>query len=130
MDGTFMDSTGDVLTTLIDMKKSNTVLSAIVFLIFILLSAMTVMNMLIGVLCEVVSAVAQGERDEAAINLMKETILMDLKQFDNGDGMITRQELMSVMRDPQSKAVLRGLNVDQLFLLELQSMLFPKPDST
>merc|ERR1719399_2722229 len=54
---------------------------------------------------------------------------MDLKNFDDGDGMISKAELMKVMKDPQSKAVLKGLNVDILFLLELQSMLFPKPDS-
>lgn len=130
VDGTFMDSTGFMLSKLLFSGKPVAIMGTFVFMSFILLSAITVMNMLIGVLCEVVSAVAQGERDEAAIMLVKQSILMDLKQFDNGDGMITRQELMSVMRDPQSKAVLRGLNVDQLFLLELQSMLFPKPDST
>merc|ERR1719160_85468 len=87
------------------------------------------MNMLIGVLCEVVSQVAQSEKDDAAIILVKNSILKNLKKFDNGDGMISSQELMHVMKDPQSKAVLRGLNVDRLFLLELQSMLFPRPDS-
>jgi len=130
MDGTFMDSTGDVLTTLIDMKKSNTVLSAIVFLIFILLSAMTVMNMLIGVLCEVVSAVAQGERDEAAINLMKETILVELKQFDDdGNGMISKSELAHVMKNKEALGVLRSIEVGKECLEELQQMLFyDKPD--
>merc|ERR1719375_1551764 len=125
MDGTFMDSTGDVLTTLIDMKKSNTVLSAVVFLVFILLSAMTVMNMLIGVLCEVVSAVASGERDEAAIRLMKETVLVELKQFDDdGNGMISKGELRRVMKSKQALAVLRSIEVGPESLSELEQMLF------
>jgi hypothetical protein len=129
MDGTFMDSTGFLLSTMLFSGKPVAIMCCGVFITFILLSAITIMNMLIGVLCEVVSAVAQGEKDEAAIQLVKESILVHLKKFDNGDGMISRDELMTVMKDPQSKAVLRGLNVDRLFLLELQSMLYARPDS-
>lgn len=125
MDGTFLDSTGSVLTELLDRAKFNTVISVVVFLAFILLSAMTVMNMLIGVLCEVVSAVAQGERDEAAIRMMKETILVELQQFDDdGNGMISKSELTHVMKNKQALGVLRSIEVDKESLQELLQMLF------
>lgn len=125
MDGTFMDSTGTVLTELVDLAKFNTVAACFVFLCFILLSAMTVMNMLIGVLCEVVSTVAQGERDEAAIQLMKDSILVELKQFDNdGNGMISKGELRQVMKSKHALGVLRSIEVDDDCLYELQQMLF------
>jgi len=132
MDGTFMDSTGDVLTTLMDMGKFNTVASAIVFLTFILLSAMTVMNMLIGVLCEVVSTVAQGERDEAAIRLMKESILVELNKFDeDGNGKISKAELEHVMKDRKAIAALSSMEVGPDCINELQQMLFyGKSDDT
>merc|ERR1712072_851500 len=97
MDGTFMDSTGFMLSTLVFSGKPQAILCACVFMTFILFSAITVMNMLIGVLCEVVSTVAQGEKDDAAIRLVKESILVNLKKFDNGDGMISRNELAAVM---------------------------------
>jgi hypothetical protein len=129
MDGTFMDSTGTVLSELLFSGKPGCWLSAVVFMVFILFSAITVMNMLIGVLCEVVSAVAQGEKDDAAIRLAKESILLDLKKFDNGDNTISKSNLMQVFKDKQSRAVLKSLNIDRLFLLELQQMLFPKDDS-
>merc|ERR1719352_2227552 len=116
-----MDSTGEVLTELIQMAKFNTVAACFVFLCFILLSAMTVMNMLIGVLCEVVSTVAQGERDEAAIQLMKDSILVELKQFDNdGNGMISKGELRQVMKSKHALGVLRSIEVDDDCLYELQ----------
>merc|ERR1740130_1932984 len=86
IDGTFMDSTGTMMSTLLFSGKINCLASCVVFMTFILFSAITVMNMLIGVLCEVVSAVAKGEKDDAAIVLVKESILMNLKKFDNGDG--------------------------------------------
>jgi hypothetical protein len=124
MDGTFMDSSGNVLTTLLWTGKPVCVGSCFLFMTFILMSCITVMNMLIGVLCEVVSAVAQAEKDDAAIRLAKETILVNLQKFDDGDGLITKPELQGVMRDPQSKAVLASLNIDRLFFLELQQMLF------
>lgn len=42
-----------------------------VFYIFILLAALTVMNMLIGVLCEVVSAVAATEKESITVQYVK-----------------------------------------------------------
>jgi hypothetical protein len=129
VDGTFMDNAGLVLTRLLFDGRFKLLLATFFFLAFILLSAMTVMNMLIGVICEVVSAVAQGEKDAAAVALVKESILMDLKKFDDGKGNISKHGLMEVMEDPQSKAVLQSLNVDRLFLLQLQAMLFPTPEA-
>lgn len=125
MDGTFMDSTGEVLTTLVDMAKLNTILATGVFMTFILLSAMTVMNMLIGVLCEVVSTVAQGERDEACIQLMKDSILVELKKCDaDGDDTISKGELREIMKNKEALRVLRSLAVDDDCIHELQQMLF------
>merc|ERR1719491_2898147 len=43
--------------------------------------------------------------------------------------MISARELTLAFNDKQSKAVLKSLNIDQLFLSEVQQLLFPKPDS-
>ena len=40
----------------------------------------------IGVLCEVVGTVTAAEKEESEVNLMKQTILIELKKFDDGDG--------------------------------------------
>jgi len=70
------------------------------------MSAVLVMNMLIGVLCEVVSSVARSEKDEAAVRLVKESILLQLKKCDDGDGMISHAELNIVLQDPDSQDIL------------------------
>jgi len=131
LDGTFMmDGAAIVMTELIMAGTPASVLACVVFLLFMVVSAFTVMNMLIGVICRAVNAVAEGEMDDAAIRLVKESILTDLRKFDaDGNGMISRGELAQVMNDPQSKSVMKALNVDRLFMIELQGMLFPKPDS-
>lgn len=128
--GTFMDDVGATLTDILDRGQVNTYLSTFIFLLFILLSATTVMNMLIGVLCEVVSKVAQSEQDEAAITAMKETILVELLQFDDdGNGMISKAELEKVMSSRQAIRTLRSIEVDTDCLETLKQMLFwNRPD--
>jgi len=130
MDGTLMDSTGDVMAKLRDEGSASSWLSLIIFMLFILLSSLTVMNMLIGVLCEVVSSVANAEKDEAAIKLMKESILVELKRFDeDGNGLISPDELQHVMRDPQAMYVLNSLEVDTHSLQEMMDMILQQSES-
>jgi hypothetical protein len=126
IDGTLMDGPGTIMTVLKDHGSGSALLGCFVFLSYTIVSAILVMNMLIGVLCEVVSLVTRAEKDEAAVSLVRESILVELRKCDDGDGMITRQELDRVMHDRHSKAVLRELNVDILFLTALQSALFQK----
>lgn len=130
LDGTFMDSTGARLTALIEDATVNTVAAAVFLLLFILLSAMTVMNMLIGILCEVVSAVAEQERDEAALSLIKKTVLTELRTFDtDASGTINGEELDTVLECPRAIAVLKGLEVDVPLLVLMRHKLLPKSTS-
>jgi len=122
IDGTFMDSIGTILRLFVDNGLHH---CALIFMAFVFLSAMTVMNMLIGVLCEVVSAVAASEREEAAINLMRETVLVALRTIDkDGSGTISKDELLDLLNDQHSLDVLHELHVDTLYMLELKEMLF------
>jgi len=69
-----------VYATLIDelselmgvLEKASSPLAMIMLLnFFILVASLTVMNMLVGILVEVVSAVAVSEREEAALSLVR-----------------------------------------------------------
>merc|ERR1719443_866971 len=109
MDGTLMDDTGTVLGLLLQEESWH---SMVVFTIFMLLSELTLMNMLIGVLCEVVSAVGAAEKEEAAINLVKGSLLLMLKRLDeDGSGTINKEELHSVFVDPQAQETLCEIQV-------------------
>merc|ERR1712079_683575 len=100
-------------------------LAAGIFVCFMLLSALTVLNMLIGVLCEVVTAVGQHERDEADTALVKMGILKELLKFDvDGDGTISQVELEHVMSSQEAQVVLDALEVDTATLDEIHAMLF------
>ena len=54
----------------------------VVFPVFVAGSALTVMNMLIGVLCEVVSLTSAQEKEEADVLQMKRHILVMLRAKD------------------------------------------------
>lgn len=128
MDGTFMDSAGTVMARLRDTDTFDGYLSVLIFLCFISLSALTVMNMLIGVLCEVVTAVGQHERDEADIRLVKRSILAELMAFDDdGDATISQDELQRVMRSKKAIKVLEALEVDMAALDEIHGLFFKEP---
>jgi Ca2+-binding EF-hand superfamily protein len=130
LDGVLGDSTGTVLNLLIHRQEANTILSVIVFFIFMILATVTVMNMVIGVLCEVVASVTEAEKEEGAHNLMKETILVELKKFDDGDGLISEDELGDLMTNKMAVQCLQALGVNVDFLQTLQVKAFEIPGST
>jgi hypothetical protein len=128
MDGTLMlDNAAPLMTSLLFSGQFNYIVAGAFFMLYALLSAMLILQMLIGVLCDVVSRVGSEQRDATAIGLVKQELMADLKQFDGGDGKISQEELLQVMSNPNSKALLKKLNINRLFLLELQKMMFTKP---
>eukprot|EP00747_Dinoflagellata_sp_TGD_P134600 gnl/TRDRNA2_/TRDRNA2_175348_c2_seq6.p1 gnl/TRDRNA2_/TRDRNA2_175348_c2~~gnl/TRDRNA2_/TRDRNA2_175348_c2_seq6.p1 ORF type:complete len:376 (+),score=51.60 gnl/TRDRNA2_/TRDRNA2_175348_c2_seq6:2-1129(+) len=87
------------------------------------------MNMLIGVLCEVVLIVSRAEREDDAIRQVKQTILTLLQQFDaGGDGLISREDLQQVMKDLDAVEVLVNLEIDLRQLRNLEILLFEERD--
>lgn len=125
MAGTLMlDNASPLMKRLIFGPKINYVLAGVAFLAYALLSALLILQMLIGVLCDVVARVGQEQRDANAVGLVKQELLANLKKYDNGDGQITQEELLVVMNEPKSRAVLKKLNINRAFVLELQKMMF------
>ena len=60
-------------------------------LAIVLVSAITIMNMLIGILCEVVSKVAAAEKENAAREEVRDTILQMLKRLDADGSTVTNK---------------------------------------
>eukprot|EP00931_Biecheleriopsis_adriatica_P021903 TRINITY_DN14197_c0_g1_i1.p1 TRINITY_DN14197_c0_g1~~TRINITY_DN14197_c0_g1_i1.p1 ORF type:complete len:770 (-),score=142.26 TRINITY_DN14197_c0_g1_i1:95-2404(-) len=129
MDGTLLLDTRASMEVLVSDPYPSSVSAVVVFFIFILMSALTIMNMLIGVLCEVVSAVAASEKEEADINALKLTILRELKKFDDGDGMIVHEELSELMADANAVSVLENIGIDVEYLSSMQCMIFEDADT-
>merc|ERR1719362_249066 len=94
--GALMDGVGDVTKLL----EPQSIPLLILFYIFVLLASLTVMNMLIGVICEVVSAVAVTEQETNKVGYVKEKIeeLMAHSATD-GDNLISKEEFKEMLEN-------------------------------
>merc|ERR1739845_176387 len=87
--GMFLDGIAGVMT---EVAKAN-ILCAIVLGLVVLLTAMTMVNMLIGVMCEVMSRVATEERDRMKISFAKAKVKEAMECMDvDRDNMLTIDE--------------------------------------
>jgi hypothetical protein len=84
------------------------------------------MNMLIGVLCEVITAVASAEKEIITIQFVKETLnkLMVLNADENGDGWLQKSEFFAMLQHPSALAALKDVGVDALALIDLVDLIF------
>jgi len=131
IDGTLLDGTGSVVRAL-DAESAGFIY-VLLFYLFILLAALTVMNMLIGVLCEVVSAVASTERESITLGMLKDGFLeiMDSGGLDeDGDHMISRKEFEAILDIPDATRLLKRVEVDVYALVDLADYIFAQEDDT
>merc|ERR1711865_713055 len=106
--GVLLDSVG-VLTRALSSEK---VLS-LMFLAFILIAALTVMNMLVGVLCEVVSAVAATEQEEMLVNYVNAKLSEVMALLDSdGGGSISKVEFLQILENDDAIKCLSDVGVD------------------
>eukprot|EP00927_Polykrikos_kofoidii_P087146 TRINITY_DN9967_c1_g2_i1.p1 TRINITY_DN9967_c1_g2~~TRINITY_DN9967_c1_g2_i1.p1 ORF type:complete len:615 (-),score=165.34 TRINITY_DN9967_c1_g2_i1:39-1883(-) len=92
---------------------------------FVLLASVLLMNMLIGVLCEVVSAVASTEKEEmlvayVGVRLTKVMALID----EDGGGTISRDEFMQILDSEEAIEALQEVGVDVIGLVDFADFIF------
>lgn len=91
-------------------NKGPTMLTA--FILFVLLSSFTMLNMLIGILCEVVCATGEGERNANTEIHVREAITDLFTSMDkDNNGEITRDEFLSMKSDLKVMNALKELDV-------------------
>jgi voltage-gated sodium channel len=100
-------------------------------LVFIALAALTVMNMLIGVLCEVVSAVADTERESILTEAVKEKMLGIVAKLDtNKNNRISYEEFTQIMAKPEALQALEDVDVSAVGIVDFAELFFLGEDGT
>jgi len=118
---TFLDALSDFMN---DIRAENTLVLFVVST-YVFLSALTIMNMLIGILCEVVAAVAATEKEDILIDQITyemKTILDELDE--DGNGMISITEMNAILEMPEGVQALDNVGVDSGSLLDFAEMFF------
>lgn len=128
MDGVLPDQ-GELVRSLGD---QNYAYGAVV-LIFILLSSLTIMNMLVGVLCEVISVVSAVEKEQMQLSFVKNKILeliqeheIDIDEAD--DYRISREEFEHLLLEPKGARAIQEVGVDVVVLIDLMDHLWGQHD--
>lgn len=93
---------------------------------FVLLASLTVMNMLIGVLVEVVSVVASVEKETLQVNFVMSKLAKFLKLE---GGLITRRCFTDLICEPEAAKALREVGVDVVGLIDFADFIFDGSDS-
>lgn len=118
---TFLDALSDFM---IPVKEQSTPCFCLCWL-YICLASMTVMNMLIGVLCEVISAVAQEEKEGMTVDKVHEQFGEIVQELDeNGDGTLSWEEFQKIMDHKSALDALEGVNVDPEAMIDMAEDFF------
>jgi len=116
----------DMADILEDTGDYNILLGALM-LTFVLLATLTVLNMLVGVLVEVVSVVATVEREELVVKEVKANMLRLLEMTGadtNANNCISRSEFLGLLEIPQAVRMIAEVGVDPVALLDYTEFIF------
>jgi len=123
--GTFMDNITVVSTAI---GADNMVCGGL-FFTFVGLSALTILNMLIGVLCEVVKSVADCEKEGMLIQYVTSRFQVIWNELDfDGTGTLSKNEFLSIMHNEEAWEALEDVGVDPMSLVKLVDLIFESDD--
>lgn len=119
--GTFLDS----LAEFCDAIRAESTPCLIAVTVFVVLASMTVMNMLIGVLCEVISAVAEEEKEGMITEKVYDKFGAIVKKLDgDGDNELSWNEFQVIMDDSDALQALNSVNVDPIGMVDVAEDFF------
>lgn len=118
----------DEVTSVVDAMGKESVHCTVLFFTFILIAAITLMNILIGVLCEAISAVADRERMNMQVHIVEQTLSQILADGldDDDDGLISRHEFLKVLESRTAVHQLDEIGIDVVGLVEAADAIFEK----
>eukprot|EP00927_Polykrikos_kofoidii_P083262 TRINITY_DN8487_c1_g2_i1.p1 TRINITY_DN8487_c1_g2~~TRINITY_DN8487_c1_g2_i1.p1 ORF type:complete len:610 (-),score=116.47 TRINITY_DN8487_c1_g2_i1:220-1962(-) len=119
--GTFLENLGTMVENI---SKSGFIFPVVLYA-FISIAALMVMNMLIGVLCEVVSAVASTENEEMTVTFVKGKMEMLIAKIDKDDNnFISKTEFCKILEQSEAVVALHEVGVDPVGLVDFADFIF------
>jgi len=120
--GTLLDN----ISGLVDDLRQDSVIMTIAFLAFIVLSAFTVLNMLIGILCEVTRVTAEYEKHKLKMHTVRDVLTKQFEAIDmDHSGNISEIEYdLLVAGGPVMKLIESELNIHKEDLADMKPLIF------
>eukprot|EP00929_Paragymnodinium_shiwhaense_P031927 TRINITY_DN17780_c0_g1_i1.p1 TRINITY_DN17780_c0_g1~~TRINITY_DN17780_c0_g1_i1.p1 ORF type:complete len:757 (+),score=198.51 TRINITY_DN17780_c0_g1_i1:204-2474(+) len=99
------------------------------FFVFVLLASVLLMNLLIGVLCDVVNAVSTVEREDMLVSFVGEQMEKVVSLIDeDGGGTVSRDEFDLILDCELAIEALQDVGVDVLGLIDFADFIFGSDD--
>ncbi|CAK0830324.1 unnamed protein product, partial [Prorocentrum cordatum] len=97
----------------------------LLFLFYALLGYLTILNLLIGILCEVVANVASVEKQAVQWELLEQRVQVLMRQLDlDNSGLLSESEFMELMDKPEVLEELESLGVDVAAFMDFIHFVF------
>lgn len=100
---------------------------AVLLVVFILITSVTILNMLIGILCEVVSVVSGSEKERMMVLHVKDTLIKVINTYHidaDCDLNLDRREYGRLLTTPKSAKIIQEMGVDVEGLVDMEDYLF------
>jgi hypothetical protein len=125
MGGTLCD---DITGRLGDLREETGLWGIFLFSLYVLISAFTVLNMLIGVLCEVVTATAEEEGRKAKVSKVQEMIGPVFDEIDqDGTRTVSRKEFEQLSAHESVREAFEEIGIEIDHVVALADTLFEPP---
>jgi len=102
-------------------------LAAALYILFILVATLTIMNMLTGVLVQTISAVSDVEREQMSVQWVKVKLLEVMRNTgldEDGDMQISRTEFQKLLLNPNAAKLVQEVGVDVVGLVDFAELIF------
>ncbi|CAJ1333220.1 unnamed protein product [Effrenium voratum] len=106
-------------------RESGQLIMLAVFIVFIVISSFMMLNMLLGILVEVVANTAEGEKTKEKNTVVREAMAAVLNDLGVGTG-ITRDEFLSMSNNKKMIKDLQELGIKQKHFKLIAKLLFDK----
>ena len=130
--GTMLDGVGVIF----DKIRGVSAVMATVFVVYVMLTNLTLLSMLIGVLCEVITTNAARVKEDDVVRYLRSTLSKVFDSLDRGPAQITtdrqglssraisRTKFRALLGDPMAAAALAAVDIDVQNLRELEVYFF------
>jgi hypothetical protein len=113
------------LPTVAKAVGADSLLVAGVLMLFVVIASLTVMNLLVGILVEVVGVVAAVENEEITCNIVKTQMQTAINQLDgDADNRISQEEFNQILDRSDVIRGLKEIGVDVVALVSLSDVIF------
>jgi len=101
-----------------------------VFMVFIVMSSFMMLNLLVGIMAEVVMTTADAEKEKRQTESIHEAIFSAISKLDNDkSGMVTKAEYLAIRGDEELKEALDELEVKEKHFYMFAELLFQEDEN-